>query len=200
MSLLQNHKAELRKQQLALRKAMPAVERQTQSVEVACCALEALPWAHIGCYSTFLPIVAKGEVDTYLLIEAVQQAFPQVLCAVPVVVGHHLIHRQLTDKHALVQNSWGIEEPTTEAPEIALAQLDLVVVPLLAFNAEGHRIGYGKGFYDSLLAGCKPTTLFVGVGFSHAFVPHFEGEAHDVPLHMAITPEGVYSFSEPVVE
>ena len=74
-----------------------------------------------------------------------------------------------------------------------IKKLDVIFVPLLAYDEKGNRIGYGKGFYDRFLANCKPDTLFVGLSF---FPPekNISVEETDVPLHYCITPEKILSF------
>ena len=87
----------------------------------------------------------------------------------------------------------GIPEPVSGIailPEI----LDVVFVPLLAYDEKGHRIGYGKGFYDRFLKKCRPDTIFVGLSFFGP-EPQIDFEATDVPLHYCVTPEGILDFS-----
>ena len=90
-------------------------------------------------------------------------------------------------------NEYGIPEPT-EGLEIPLNNIDLVIVPLLTFDQNGHRVGYGKGFYDGFLAKFDSNTLFVGV--CHFDEPSNIADLNkqDVPLHYIITPKRIYKF------
>ena len=91
-------------------------------------------------------------------------------------------------------NTWGIEEPI-ENTIIAPADIDLVFVPLLAFDQKGYRVGYGKGFYDRFLSECRADTIKIGFSF---FPPEdYITDLHplDIPLNYGITPEKIYDFS-----
>jgi 5-formyltetrahydrofolate cyclo-ligase len=66
----------------------------------------------------------------------------------------------------------------------------LLFVPCLGFGPGGYRLGYGGGFYDRTLASLQPKPVTVGLAYSHAYVPSFEPEAHDVPLAAILTEEG----------
>ncbi|MFT7351177.1 MAG: 5-formyltetrahydrofolate cyclo-ligase [Flavobacterium sp.] len=81
-----------------------------------------------------------------------------------------------------------------ELIEINSTKIDVVFVPLLAFDLQGNRVGYGKGFYDKFLANCKPTTIKIGISFFEAEEKISDVFAKDVKLDYCITPEKVYSF------
>lgn len=92
-----------------------------------------------------------------------------------------------------IQNEFYIYEPE-EGSRINTDEIDMVLFPLLAFDKNGNRVGYGKGFYDKFLAGCRKDCL--KVGFSH-FEPVDEitdKADFDVPLNLCITPQSVYVF------
>jgi len=70
----------------------------------------------------------------------------------------------------------------------------VVFIPLLAFDEEGHRVGYGKGFYDSFLAECKPETLKIGLSFFEAETKIEDVFDGDMALDYCVTPKQVYRF------
>jgi 5-formyltetrahydrofolate cyclo-ligase len=72
--------------------------------------------------------------------------------------------------------------------------MDVVFVPLLAFDENGQRVGYGKGFYDRFLNECKEDVITVGLSFFEAENELIEANATDVPLRYCVTPERVYEF------
>jgi 5-formyltetrahydrofolate cyclo-ligase len=74
------------------------------------------------------------------------------------------------------------------------AAFDVVLIPLLAFDVKGHRVGYGKGFYDRYLANCRPDCLKIGISFFESLASIDDVEAHDIALDMAICPTQVYDF------
>ena len=99
----------------------------------------------------------------------------------------------VTADEAFTDNEVGITEPMGHellAPET----LDLVLVPLLAVDERGHRVGYGKGYYDRFLSRCAPECLKVGVSYFEP-VPLIEDtHEYDLPLDICITPQQVYVF------
>ena len=70
----------------------------------------------------------------------------------------------------------------------------MVFVPLLAFDTQGNRVGYGKGFYDTFLTNCKPETIIIGLSFFEAEAAIEDIFESDVPLNYCVTPEKVYKF------
>jgi 5-formyltetrahydrofolate cyclo-ligase len=111
--------------------------------------------------------------------------------------GISLKHYELTPATPLTQNRWGIPEPVTEeAAEVLPPLFDAVLVPLLACDQWGHRVGYGGGFYDRFLAQCRPGALFIGLSIlaEAPVVEIADVLSTDVPLHACITPSGVWNF------
>ena len=90
-------------------------------------------------------------------------------------------------------NSRNIPEPENGI-EISNKQIEVVFIPLLAFDNLGNRIGYGKGFYDAFLKNCPRTTLKIGLSFFEAQGSLIESETHDIPLDYCITPNKIYTF------
>jgi 5-formyltetrahydrofolate cyclo-ligase len=90
-------------------------------------------------------------------------------------------------------SDWGIPEPVDGIP-VDPAVFDVALIPLLVFDTQGHRVGYGKGFYDRYLARCRPDCLKIGVSLFDAVTPIEDMEVHDVALDMAICPFQVYDF------
>lgn len=88
---------------------------------------------------------------------------------------------------------WGIPEPVG-GRVVEPVELDVVLIPLLAFDVNGHRVGYGKGFYDRYLAACRPDCLKIGISFFESLASIEDVEAHDIALDMAICPTQVYDF------
>ncbi|MCL2882474.1 MAG: 5-formyltetrahydrofolate cyclo-ligase [Coriobacteriia bacterium] len=82
----------------------------------------------------------------------------------------------------LVPGSFGLREPRADAPQVALADIDVVLVPGLAFDRAGYRVGYGKGYYDRLLADAPAALLTIGLCFEETLFPEIEHEAHDVSV------------------
>ncbi len=91
------------------------------------------------------------------------------------------------------ENKWGIREPDGEQTA-APSELDIVLVPLLAFDAQGHRVGYGKGYYDRLLAECRPDCLKIGLSAFAAEERIDDIHPLDVRLDLCLTPDESVAF------
>ncbi len=86
----------------------------------------------------------------------------------------------------LVPGKFGILEPAPDAPEVSPKEIDAVIVPGVAFDAKGHRLGRGRGFYDRWLQ--QLGGILVGVGFDHQLIDRVPHVAHDIPMHFVATP------------
>ena len=188
-------KADLRRAALARRRMLSSDEVARRSVELQKLllgnfAVAAWEWLHV-----FLPIPQQHEPDTWRIIHWIWQQKLPVQLAVPVVQpdGQTLRHYHLTPDTKLADNRWGIPEPV-EAEEVWPSQFDAVLVPLLAFDEEGHRVGYGKGFYDRFLLDCRPDALRIGLSLESPVPKIVDAWSGDVQLNACVTPEGVRWF------
>lgn len=186
-------KAELRRKYLERRKALDEAVAEEESLRIAdhfmsfLGTLDPLPRTlHI-----FLPIERNKEVNTWRIIERIREERPELRIAVSRTdfSNRHMEHVLLEEGTALEKNEKGIPEPV-DGKKIEEKEIDLVLIPLLAYDKEGHRVGYGAGFYDAFLEKCRSDVLKVGVSF---FGPEERVEGvgdHDVPLDRCITPRG----------
>jgi 5-formyltetrahydrofolate cyclo-ligase len=143
--------------------------------------------------SIFLPIERHREVNTYHILEkgvsiGARMALPKTDFA-RVTMKHYGYEQGL----ALQVNAYGIPE-LVKGKLIRPEQLDIVCVPLLAVSEHGHRIGYGKGFYDKFLKKCPPHCLFIGLHLFEELDVIDDVNKHDIPLHYCITPNRVIHF------
>lgn len=143
----------------------------------------------------YWPIEENHEPDTHLFIEYLKFRNPELRTCYPVsdfTTG--IMRAAITDVDTpFTKTALNIYEPKSvdflPAPEI-----DLVFVPLLAFDQEGYRVGYGKGFYDKWLPGCRPDCIKVGLSYFEP-VDSIDGlHEFDLPLDICITPQNVYVF------
>jgi 5-formyltetrahydrofolate cyclo-ligase len=187
------HKSELRKTMLQRRRALSIDEVAVRSQRIADLffqqfALKAGQTVHV-----FLPIIKNNEVNTWPIIERLRLEYPEVQVVVPVTdaAQNVLTHHHLTEESVLVENAWGIPEPQ-DAQIVHAHEVDVVLIPLLAFDKKGHRVGYGKGFYDRFLADCRPDVVKVGLSLEPPVERIADPNRYDVPLDFAITPGGVW--------
>ena len=134
--------------------------------------------------SGFWPI--GGEIDLTPLLRALAARGHAI--ALPVVVGRDrpLVFRAWREGDEMSEGAWGIREPLERAPEIAPRVL---LVPLLAFDRAGYRLGYGGGFYDRSLEGLRARGAVTAIGAAWAGqeVPAVPHGAHDQPLDWMLT-------------
>jgi 5-formyltetrahydrofolate cyclo-ligase len=90
----------------------------------------------------------------------------------------------------LCESGFGVREPLPSAPCLAKEEVDLVLVPALAFDAAGYRLGYGKGFYDRLLP-LLARAERIGLAFELSLLPQLPSEDHDIAVHRVVTEKRV---------
>lgn len=163
-----------------------APEARLAAAEAIAARVQTLPaWSDARCVALYWPLLARGEVDTRLLIEAAAAgktvALPVVASASPPV----LVFRQLDAGLELANGRWGLMQPPEAAASIAPKDIELVIVPAFGAGRNGARIGHGGGFYDAFL----PTTsaLRVGVVYAACLVDRLPAEAHDAHLDWIVT-------------
>lgn len=184
-------KSELRTKYKSLRSQLSLNEVEELSLKIANKALE-LPIWDATYYHIFLPIVKKNEVNTEYILHILQGKDKSVIVPKANFITGELTHILLQENTPLSIESYGIPEPKSGI-EIAPNKIDVVFVPLLVFDKEGHRVGYGQGFYDRFLAKCNQKTSFVGLSFFEA-EEKIQYQHMDVPLHFCITPIKLYAF------
>ncbi|AKA34824.1 5-formyltetrahydrofolate cyclo-ligase [Flagellimonas lutaonensis] len=161
------------------------------SIEIANRLLQ-LPIWHFTHYHVFLSIADKKEVDTHPIITTLQ-ARDKCVVVPKIASGTEMEHYLLTDSTKLVLNSWQIPEPV-DGIKIEASKIDVIFMPLLAFDLMGNRVGYGKGYYDTFLKKCRQDSIKIGVSFFGAEEVISDVGPHDVPLDYCVTPTKIYSF------
>ena len=195
------HKVTLRRQFLTERKTLTTGEVKRRSELIARHFFDFLTTNNLtdvpAIIHTFLPIQWQNEVDTWSIIHFLWSNYAHLNVAVPVIddSDHTLRHYRLFPQTQLVENRWGIPEPiTTDFQSLQPPDFDIVLVPLLAFDQHGQRVGYGGGFYDRFLAECRPNCQKVGLSLFIPIERIDDIELTDIPLDACITPERVYRF------
>lgn len=146
----------------------------------------------------FLPISEKKEVDTWPLAQWLRQQYPDIQLVLPkadMQTGDMLHYRWHTNT-VLVKNRFGIPEPDN-GELVQPETIDLVMVPLLAFDQQGQRVGYGKGMYDRFLKLCRPDVRTVGLSLFGPIEGISDADPWDVPLQTVVTPDLIYHFKQP---
>lgn len=189
-------KKELRK--IYLRKRMELSEVSYRQLNDQLCDrfFSAIKLSGIEVLHTFLPIKKNREVNTWLIIERLKKDFPHVRISIPKINNQtaELEHYYLEGPEQLENNTWEIPEPV-KGVSTPTEKIDAVLVPLLAFDKQGHRLGYGRGFYDKFLSSCRPDCLKIGLSFFEV-EEKIEGICDkDIPLNLIVTPDTVVQVS-----
>jgi 5-formyltetrahydrofolate cyclo-ligase len=176
-------KAELRREALARRDALPAAERAQAAEAIAAHAFP-VPLKPEAIVSGFMPM--KSEINPLPLMRKLAAAGGRL--ALPVVAGRGkpLIMRAWGIGEPLAAGVWGIREP---APSATVVAPDILLVPLLAFDRAGHRIGYGAGYYDMTIAALRARQAVVAIGLAFAAqeIAAVPATPHDAPLDLVLT-------------
>jgi 5-formyltetrahydrofolate cyclo-ligase len=172
-----------RERQIAARLALSAAEREAIAARV-CAGLDALldpaPGAIVSFYWTF-----KGELDLRGWIRTLLGR--GIRSALPVVTekARPMLFRLWTPETRMERGIWNILVPA-DGPSVTP---DVIIAPLVGFDAECYRLGYGGGYFDRTLAGFPKQPLTIGVGYAASMLPSIRPQAHDIKMHHVVTEE-----------
>ncbi len=186
-----NTKAVLRTEYQKRRDSLTEEQIADCSIQISNLSLTLNIWEY-SIYHLFMTNEKNKEIDTSYLLSVIQGKDKQPV--IPKIVDENrLEHFLLNDQTLLKNNRWGIPEPLSGIT-INPKQIEVVFVPLLVFDQQGHRVGYGKGYYDRFLDQCSESTLKVGLTFFDPVTKIEDIETHDISLDFALTPERIYAF------
>ena len=187
-------KSELRKLYFQKRLSLKEQEYANFNYQITDQFFSNIDLSMINIIHTYLPIEKNKEPNTWLIIDKIKKEFPAVRISIPRVRNNTLENFFFEGIHQLEKNAWGILEPKEGMPT-DVKKIDMVIVPLLIFDENGNRVGYGKGFYDKFLSLCKPSCKKIGFSFFEATLNIDGISQHDIPLDSVITPKGVKHFT-----
>ncbi|KQT87074.1 5-formyltetrahydrofolate cyclo-ligase [Methylobacterium sp. Leaf469] len=178
-------KASLRQAALGRRDALDPEVRRAGARAIADAVMRIDGLAEAPIVGGFWPI--RSEVDPRPLMERLFARSQRV--ALPKVTPDGLVFREWRAGDALVRGGFGLSEPDDSLPPLDPTAL---IVPLAAYDTRGHRIGYGRGYYDQAIArlGRNGPVLTIGIAFSVQAVDEVPAESHDQPLDHLITEAG----------
>ena len=176
---------ETRARLIGAREHIPPEERERSSVKIVSFLeeiLETLPPRNLSAYLPF-----KAEVDLRGLLGRLH--VKGWTTAVPSVVskGVALEFLQWTPETEMESGVYGIPVPRIRIPVLP----DVMVIPLVAFDVQNFRLGYGGGYFDFTLAGLQPRPRTIGVGFELARLDTIYPHPNDIPLDLIVTEAGV---------
>lgn len=201
-------KKDLRKKYKALRNQLSENDLEEMSLAIAnkLLTLPTLPtgrqvWEKTY-FHIFLPITEHKEVNTEFVLHLLSGKDKEIIISKSdfgssdseqAEQTRNMTHFLLTDNTKIRKNEYNIPEPV-EGLEVPSHKIEVVFVPLLAFDKTGHRAGYGKGFYDKFLSECKPETIKIGLSFFEAEDLIADVFESDIKLDYCVTPNSVYEF------
>ena len=173
---------------LAWRRGLSTNEWSARSRSICTRLLELDQLKSAHTVHAYWPLTAKKEVDIRPLIRSL--SLQNIRVYLPVVEGNELLHGLYTSSEDFKLNSFGGFEPLPD-PAFAPENVDCILVPSLAVDLAGNRLGYGKGFYDRFLT--ESTALKIAPIFSNQLVQGIPNEPHDVPVDILVTELDVYT-------
>ena len=177
-------KRSLRQQILARRRELSRDQWLESSRKAEQRLLSLDEFADAACIALYAP--AHKETDTSGILEAAFAAGKRVLY--PAVCGHHMVFRQVESLQHLEEGSFGILEPCPTGIDHHAGEPDLIVVPGVAFDRHGHRVGYGKGYYDRFLQHPERTAHLVGLCHDFQLIDgDIPAEEHDIRMEIIVT-------------
>ena len=190
-----NTKQELRNYWLEKRSNLTEPQKNIFSHQIQDLFITHFTIQSIDCIHIFLPVLEKCEIRTWALIQYFQEKFPQIKVCAPIIsdIKNRKMDSILLERNtSYTKNKWGIDEPTTGAilkPE----EIDIILLPLIVFDNQGHRLGYGGGFYDRYLANCTKAKK-IGLSFFDPINEIQEINNYDIKMDFCVTPKTVYKF------
>lgn len=185
-------KSELRKIYFEKRGELSPAVRAEQSRRIAELFFEHFDLVWIRNLHLFITIEKFREVDTSPILRRIWSDFSHIRTSAPRVdfATGEMEGVVFTAESELIENSWGIREPSGGEP-LKPEMIDMVLVPLLCFDRRGHRVGYGKGFYDRFLKKCRPECVKIGLSFFPPIDEIADVHPGDIMLDYSVTPSGI---------
>ncbi|CAH8281259.1 5-formyltetrahydrofolate cyclo-ligase [Mariniflexile fucanivorans] len=185
-------KVDLRNKYKTLRKALSTTQVDDLSMSIANQLLKLPIWEY-SFYHIFLAIEEQKEVNTEYILNILSGKDKHIIISKSDFETGLMTNFLLTDNTVIKKNSYNIPEPV-DGIDISNDKIDVVFIPLLAFDKKGNRVGYGKGFYDRFLTHCKPETIKIGLSFFEAETEINDVFESDVRLDYCVTADLVYRF------
>lgn len=185
-------KKALRLHYKTLRKQLSENQLEEMSLAVANNVLTLPVWEKTY-FHIFLPIEAHNEVNTEFILHLLSGKDKEIVISKSDFETRNMTHFLLTDNTKIKKNEYNIPEPV-DGIEVPAKKIEVVFIPLLAYDKLGNRVGYGKGFYDKFLSECQPETIKIGLSFFEPEEQITDVLETDVKLDYCVTPNAVFKF------
>lgn len=190
------NKKELRQKYKELRLALDKHAIDEMSIAIANQVLKLDIWNKTY-FHVFLPITSQNEVNTEFILHLLQGKDKEIVISKSNFTTLEMTHYLLTDNTKIKKNEFNIPEPIDDpdaSGEVPVSKIDVAFIPLLAFDVNGNRVGYGKGFYDIFLSNCKRETIKIGLSFFEPENSISDVYENDILLDYCITPNKIFKF------
>lgn len=175
-----------------LRKQLSENQLEEMSLAVANNVLTLPVWEKTY-FHIFLPIEAHNEVNTEFILHLLSGKDKEIVISKSDFETRNMTHFLLTDNTKIKKNEYNIPEPV-DGIEVPAKKIEVVFIPLLAYDKLGNRVGYGKGFYDKFLSECQTGTIKIGLSFFEPEEQITDVFETDVKLDYCVTPNAVFKF------
>jgi len=186
------NKKDLRQQYKAKRQELSEADIEEKSLAIANNLLSLPVWGQTY-FHVFLAIEEQKEINTEFILHLLSGKDKEIVIARSDFDTRQMTHFLLTENTKITKNQYNIPEPVNGL-EVPVKTIDVVFVPLLAFDVLGNRVGYGKGFYDKFLAECRPETVKIGLSFFAPVDAVHDVFESDIKLDYCVTPDEIYTF------
>ena len=190
-------KFDLRKIYLEKQKSFSDTERSEKSRRICNRFFENFDLTKIKFLHVFLTIEKKREIETAFILRHSWKNFPEIATIAARVNFKKMTleNTKFNSETKLVLNKWQILEPT-EIDPFEIEKIDAVLVPLLCFDKQGFRVGYGKGFYDKFLGECRKDCLKIGLSYFAPIEKISDAQVFDAKLDFCVTPDAVFGWQD----
>lgn len=182
---------------LEKQKSLAPAERSEKSALVVQSLFENFDFSATRFLNCFITLEKNNELDTFEIFQRLWREFPSITtCAPRINYEMNILENVVaapTTKY--VPNKWEILEPDGD-DFVEPKKLDVVLVPLIAFDVSGFRCGYGKGFYDKFLRKCRVDCRKIGLSLFPPVDEIEDVEDFDVPLDFCVAPEKIWRFGQ----
>ncbi len=185
-------KKEIRLKYKELRNSLSESQIEEMSLAIANEVL-LLPIWEKTYFHVFLSIEEQKEVNTEYLLHLLSGKDKEICISKSDFETRKMTHYLLTDNTKIKKNEYNIPEPI-DGIEVPSHKMEVVFIPLLAYDTYGNRVGYGKGFYDKFLAECNPNTIKIGLSFFEPEELISDVNASDIQLNYCVTPNRIIKF------
>jgi len=185
-------KKEIRLKYKGLRRSLSENQIEEMSLAIANGVLSLPVWEKT-IFHIFLPIEEQKEVNTEYILHLLSGKDKEICISKSNFETREMTHYLLTDTTKIKKNDYNIPEPI-DGIEVPSSKIEVVFIPLLAFDKQGNRVGYGKGFYDQFLAKCHPNTIKIGLSFFEAEELISDVNSADIELNYCVTPNKIIKF------